>query len=123
LPRLVYQAAMFTNRTSIGRNLLITLIALLSFSYANPPAPLESDKKDTQIVKLQEHVDVPDTNVLRSGTEVTTSSFKVSFDFNFVSSESSYSNSLQVHLDHVLTEKERFQSAFKIYLQFLRLLI
>ena len=114
---------MLTNRTSIGRNLLITLIALLSFSFANPPAIPKDNKKDTQIVKLQEHVDVPDTNVLRSGTEVTTSAFKVSFDFNFISSESFYSNSLQVHLNHVLTEKERFKSSFKIYLQFLRLLI
>jgi hypothetical protein len=123
LPRLIYRAKMFTNRTSIGRNLLITLIALLSFSFANPPVQPESNKRDTQIVKLQEHVDIPDTNVLRSGTEVTTSSFKVSFDFNFISSECFYSNSLQVHFDHILTEKERFQSAFKIYLQFLRLLI
>jgi outer membrane protein OmpA-like peptidoglycan-associated protein len=114
---------MFQNRIAIGRNLLITLIALLSFSFANPPVVEANQKKNTQIVKLQEKVDVPDTNVLRSGTEMTTSNFKVSFDFNYFSSESFYSNVLQVHLNYLQSNKERFQSAFKIYLQFLKLLI
>jgi len=111
------------NRTSIGRYLLTMIVTLLSFSFSSGHTVQPEAGKDTQIVKLQENIDIPETNVLRSGTEIVTAAFKLSSDFDFNSSESFFSKSVQVHFACVQIEKERFRSSFKIYLQFLRILV
>jgi hypothetical protein len=111
------------NRATIGRYLLVMLVTLLSFSFSSSSSAKAATTKDSQIVKLQENIEIPETNVLRSGTEIVTAVFKISSDFNFSSSENFFSKSVQIHLAHFQVEEKRIHSSFKIYLQFLRILV